>query len=586
MVQAELNTLLNQLRSGRLDRREFMRRAAALGLSIPLITALASVPGVSAQMAPGSKSITRDEYKKQLQEKYPLSQPQNKGGQMIMGNISDIHTVNGILASDDPTFYITNMIFESLVGASFVDGSVVPGLADSWELAADGVTYTFHLNQKATWHDGQPFTADDVKFSYDAELNPDTGSQYTSSVAQDLESYRVVDPHTFEMKSKGQIATFLYDTAGTVAIMPKHIWQNVPPKSWINDPGSTGKDPSRVIGTGPFKFKEWVQGDHATVVRNDAYYDDVPYLDELTLQVFPQEETALNALKVGQIDWYDVVPPALVADTQSAQGVKVDIYDNFSFNWYAYNLDPTKSPFFQDVRVRRALFMALDRQLIADKIYLGLARVAVGPQPVLSKSYDPSKITTHYNYDPNQAKTLLDQAGWTVGKNGIREKDGKPLSFSVYYTQNVATYSQLLPYMQQAWKAVGADAILKAIPFPSLQDRMEKSHDFDIVLLGFTWDVTGNQGPMFDTDSYNGGFNVMKYSNPEYDKLDTEQLHELDPQKRIQLQIQLANIENDDLPVGIFIFRKTPTAYNTRLQNYYANGYSYFGTINYVWAQK
>ncbi len=588
MVSEQLNELLQQLQSNRIDRREFMRRAAALGLSVPFAGLLMRTQGVAAQTSgvTATKSITRDEFQKQLQEKFNFEKPQNTGGQVILGYTTDISTVNGILSADYPSAYINQAIFESLIGGSPIDGTPVPGLADSWELAEDGVTYTFHLNQQAKWHDGQPFTADDVKFSFDIELNPKTGSQYTTAVAQDLESYRVVDPHTFEMKSKGKIATFLYDTAGTVLIMPKHIWSDVAPEKWANDPGSTGQDPSKVVGTGPFKFKEWKQGDHVTVVRNDNYYDVKPVIDQFTIQVYPKEETALSALKTGSIDLYETVPPSLVKDMQNTQGVKVDIYDNFNFNWYAYNLDPTKTKVFQDVEVRRALFMALDRQLIVDRIYLGLARVAEGTQPVLSLAYAPDKITQHYAYDPEGAKKLLDQTGWTVGSDGVRAKNGTRLEFTTLYSQGVATYNQMLPYMQQAWKAVGAKVNLKAVPFPTLLDTMNKTHDFDMVLLGFSWDVTGNQGPMFDTASYNGGFNVMKYSNPKYDQLDDQQRHELDPAKRIPMLIELSNIANDDLPVGIFIFRKTPTAFGDRLHNYIPNGYSLLWSLNYVWVTK
>lgn len=595
MDSERLNDLLEQLQSRRIDRREFMRRAAALGLSAPLIGLLMRSQGALAQAgnpsgaaggAQATKSISREEFEKQLKEKFNFEEPQNKGGQVILGYTTDISTVNGILSADYPSAYINGFIFEALVGGSPIDGTPVPALADSWDIAEDGVTYTFHLNQQAKWHDGQPFTADDVKFSFDAELNPKTGSQYTSAVAQDLDSYRVVDPHTFEFKSKGKIATFLWDVPGTVLIMPKHIWENVPPQDWANNPGSTGQDPSKVVGTGPFKFKEWKQGDHVTVVRNDDYYDVKPVIDSFTIQVYPKEETALSALKTGGIDLYETVPPALVKDMQSAPGVKVDIYDNFNFNWYAYNLDPTKSKVFQDVEVRRALFMALDRKLIADRIYLGEAEVAEGTQPKLSIAYAPDKITHKYDYDVEGAKKLLDQAGWKVGSDGVREKNGVKLAFTAQYSQGVSTYDQMLPYMQQAWKAVGAKVNLKAVPFPTLLDTMNKTHDFDMVLLGFSWDVTGNQGAMFDCDSYNGGFNVMKYCNPKYDELDDQQRHELDPAKRIPLLIELSNIANDDLPVGIFIFRKTPSAYATRVHNYFPNGYSLLWSLTYAWVEK
>ena len=135
--------------------------------------------------APGgtpSTSITREEFRQQLLQAFPMEQPAHEGGTLILGDQSDISTVNGILAADSQTFLIAGAVYETLVGGSPIDGQVVPALADSWEISPDGLTYTFHLNQAAKWHDGTDFTAADVEFSFDAVLDPNTGSIYTTTV--------------------------------------------------------------------------------------------------------------------------------------------------------------------------------------------------------------------------------------------------------------------------------------------------------------------------------------------------------------------------------------------------------------------
>ncbi|MDQ2674547.1 MAG: ABC transporter substrate-binding protein, partial [Chloroflexota bacterium] len=259
-------------------------------------------------------SIPRQEFADALFATFPMSEPAVEGGQVIWGNVSDISTTNPMLGADDPTNPLLSLVFEFLVTSSPIDGQPVPGLAESWERAEDGVTYTFRIHPDAKFHDGTEVTAEDVAFSLDAQLNPDTGSQYTSTVDAAVASYRVIDDRTIEIVSDGPRANFLFDLI--VPVMPKHIWEGVPASEWASDPGSTGQDPARVVGTGPFKFVEWVQGDHVTLEKNADYWDTVagkaPTIDQFTMQVFPDETTLVQALRTGQIDWIDDAPPAEV----------------------------------------------------------------------------------------------------------------------------------------------------------------------------------------------------------------------------------------------------------------------------------
>ena len=174
------------------------------------------------------------------------------------------------------------------------------GLADYWEIAPDGRTYTFHLNQDAKWHDGTDITADDVQFSFDALANPEVGSSYTQSFLDATESWRVIDEHTFEAVAKEPLFTFLYDLVTWV--IPKHIWEDVPVADWRTDGGATGQDPSRVVGSGAWTFGEWRQGESITLNRNDDYYGKVPYLDSYVIRIWPDQTAVINALLNGELD--------------------------------------------------------------------------------------------------------------------------------------------------------------------------------------------------------------------------------------------------------------------------------------------
>ncbi len=560
------------------------------------------VPAVGAQDAsPASSpagtgepiaSVTREEYYQQLRENFEFEEPASQGGQLIQGELSDISTTNPLLVDDTYSNWIASLTFETLVQINPIDGSIAPGLADRYELAPDGVTYTFDLNPDARWHDGTDLTANDVLFSFDYANSDEGIYAYRSDFQSEVESYRAVDDDTVEIVTTGPIASFLYDVPGTVYVMPRHLWEEVPFANWQNDPGSTGQDPARVIGTGPFRFQEWVQNDHVTLVRNDEYWDPqaTPVIDEYRYRVLPDENTLVQALIAGEIDVFENIPPAQVEDVRNSGNADVLSQPSLGFNWYAPN---HQLPIFQEVEVRQALLHALDRQLIADEIYLGFAEVANGTQPVLSPSYAPDQIETVYDFDPDRARELLEQAGWsdsdgdgTVDKdlNGDGQiGDDEQLRFEFLYTEGVAIYEQMVPYMQEAWAEIGATMVPQAVPFPTLSQRVDDG-DFGIALYGFTWDPDGGQGVMFRCDAFApDGFNSMRYCNPQYDELDDRMESTLDAEARRQLQIELSNIANNDAANGIIVFRQRNRGYANRVHNFFPTGFVYAWYIPYVW---
>jgi peptide/nickel transport system substrate-binding protein len=581
---------------GRLSRRDLMRTSAAVGaatwaMKLGLVNAQNATPEAS-PAGPGVvlKSMTRDEWDAKFAEAFPMTPAENKGGTVIRGDSSDIKTVNGLLADDSPTLDVTQLIFDALIGTDPNTGLPVPsGLADSWEVSADGLTFTFHLNQNIKWHDGTPFTANDVAFSFQVEIDPNSGSSYTGTISNSVDSWKVVDDNTFELVAKSLNADFLLD-ACVYGIMPKHIWESTPLDQWKTDGGSTGQDPARVVGTGAFKFKEWVQGDHVTLEPNLDYYQTtaVPAIDQLIYQVFPDDSAAVLALKNGEIDIMSVVPAPDTEDVQNTEGLDAIIYPTFVFNFYAYNLDTSKTDLFQDLEVRQALFYAQDRESMAKDIYLGYNEVANGTQPLLSFAYAPDEVETVYNFDPDKAKQLLESAGWVDSDgDGIREKNGKKLSFKMNYPTGTSTTDQVVAYLQEAWKAVGAEMEPAGVEFPQLVEIITSTFDFDIAMLAFQWDATANQGAMYNCDQYKVGFNMVKYCNPKVDELNNAAKKEFDQEKRKQLLIQSMNIVNNELPVAIQLFRNDRTGYATKLQNYTQTGaVSAFGFLPWVWVKQ
>jgi len=610
MTQHPANDQRQKLRramSAALNRRRLLGRGAAgaavLALARPGLGAAqdatpaatpAATPRAAATPVPQTvldeaRSISRDAYKAQLREAFPFEEPASPGGTFIMGEQTDIGTVNAMLGNDDPTNPMLALIFETLINSNPVDGQPVPGLADSWELAADGITWTYRLNPNVRWHDGTPMTAEDVAFSYSIQANPETGSSYTGSFNEVVAGWRVIDPQTFEVTARQVTAPIVFHYNSYCPIMPRHIWESVPPAQWASDPGSTGQDPARVVGTGPFRFQEWIQGDRLTLVRSDDYWDDVAVLDTFIFQVWPDVAAAVEALRTGQIDAFNGnVPPGDVESLQQDEALDVAVYPTYDFAFYGYNLDPARTELFQQREVRQALIYALDRQAIVDNIYLGFGEVAQGTQATLSIAYAPDRIQPQYTFDPDQARALLEQAGWTdVDGDGVVDRNGVPLAFEVMYPAGSATTDQVVAYMQQAWQEIGVQMTPNPVDFgTALVPAITETFDFEVALLGFSWDPDGDQAAMFATDQYQHGFNFMRYSNPEVDRLFAQASGELDFQRRVDLLIEAQNLVWNDAPVMISHFAEDRKGYNVRARNYFPNDYANITwSLPYVWIQ-
>jgi peptide/nickel transport system substrate-binding protein len=557
--------------------------AAGTGLIVPRSVFAQDSAATPAVLTEAITSQNREEFRAEIEEELGYTDAATPGGTFIDSNINDIQTIHPLLADDASSLSVVGKLYDQLVGGDVRTGGPGPnGLADYWEIAPDGRTYTFHLNQDAKWHDGTDITAEDVQFSFDALANLEVGSAYTQSFLDAAESWRVIDEHTFEVVAREPLFTFLYDLV--TWIVPKHIWECVPVADWRTDGGATGQDPSRVVGSGPWRFQEWRQGESVTLVRNDDYYGKVPYIDSYVIRIWPDQTSIVNALVNGEMDAAGL-EPADVATVKATEGLVVATYPTRGFSFYMTNLDPEKTTLFVDQPVRQALLHGLDRESIVKDILLGNAEVAQGTQPVISYAYAPDRITTKYVYDPERSKELLAEAGWTDSDgDGIVEKDGQALSFEFLYGSGSPTSDQLVAYMQDAWRAIGVEATPRAVEFSSLVETLTGDHNFEMALLGFNWNATFIQDAMFACNQYEGGFNMVKYCNEEVDRLNYEATRTFDEEARRELIIEATNIVNEELPVAVMHFSKANIGYSDRLQNFKPNSWGV--DLTYVWIQQ
>jgi peptide/nickel transport system substrate-binding protein len=583
-IEKESALITPPSRSRDLTRRRLLGSALAGSAALVLPWPVFAQDATPAATGETIRSQTREEFLAQYVEERGYSEAATPGGTLIESNIADIQTVQPFLVEESASSTIAALIFEPLVGGSFETGQPAPtALADSWEIAPDGRTYTFYLNQNALWHDGVPVTADDVVFSFDALANPETGSTYTGTFTNSIESWRAIDDHTVEVLAREQIVSVLYDLLAAY-IVPRHIWEGVALADWRNDPGATGADPSRVVGSGPFKFQEWQQGQSVTLVRNDQYYGKVPYIDTFIMSIWPDQTAAVNALLGGEIDALEL-EPADVSTVEGAPGLVTEAFDTRDFTYYEFNLDPEVTTLWQDERVRQAFMYALDRESMVNDIRLGYGTVAQGTQPVISYAYAPEEITTVYTYDPEKAKSLLADAGWTDSDgDGVVDKDGVPLAFEFLYPGGSPTWDQVAAYLQDAWAAIGVSMTPRSLEFPALIEATTTNPTFDVAGYSFLWDATFIQDAMFGCDQYQVGFNDMRYCNEEVDALNDEAKRTFDEERRRDLLIQVSNILNDEQPIGVMFFSRRIFGFSDRLRNYIPTTWGV--DYPYVWIQQ
>jgi peptide/nickel transport system substrate-binding protein len=359
----------------------------------------------------------------------------------------------------------------------------------------------------------------------------------------------------------------------------------VAPADVAADSGATGEDPTRVVGTGPFIFDEWLVEDRVTLVANADYWDGAPNLDSYIYVNVADQATLVQQLKTGEVDYGGVNEAAVV----EFEGLDVTIYQypTLGFTFYGTQLDTEKSTLFQDVEVRHALLYALDREAMIEAIRFGYGEVAVGTFPVLSWAYNPDGIDEElrFPYDVDKAKELLDGAGWVEGSDGVREKDGVQLAFTMYTNAGNTVREQYLTIMQEQWSEIGVEMTPQLEPFPALVERITETFDFEAFLIGFNWSVPPDQSPMWHTDSYPLGFNIVKYSNPDVDALLDEALSELDQSRRVELYTEFQNIVLADLPMAVMDFPQGIRGLSVRAHNVFPNSINRWFNIETWWIE-
>jgi len=477
------------------------------------------------------------------QERAPASQETSSGDNapaygdiMVEGSIGDASNLIPILSSDNSSHSISAMIFNGLVKYD-KDMNITGDLARSWEISEDGLVITFHLREGVTWHDGTPFTADDVFYTYEVTIDPKTPTAYSGDFLK-VKKAEVIDAFTFRVTYERPFAPALISWASS--ILPKHLLEG---KDITKSPLSR-----HPIGTGPYMFKEWVTGQKIALVSNPDYFEGRPYIDGYIMRVIPDMATMFLELRAKGIDRMNLTPLQYTRQTENSlfrKNYNKYRYLSFGYSYLGYNLE---NPIFQDRRVRQAISHAINKEEIIDGVMLGLGEEATGPYKPGTWPYNPD--VKRYTYDPEKAKRLLEEAGWTDSNgDGIRDKKGKPFVFEIITNQGNELRSKCAEIIQKRLSEVGIKAKIRVIEWAAFINDFINKKNFDATILG--WNIT------LDPDLYDvwhssktkpGELNFISFRNEEVDELLEKGRSTFDQEERKRHYYRIQEILAEEQP--------------------------------------
>lgn len=450
----------------------------------------------------------------------PTAEP---GGTLVVGTMSDPSNLIPILASDSASQQIVGHVFNGLLKYN-PDLELEGDLAESWEILNEGKTIIFHLKKNVLWHDLKPLTAKDVDFTYQKLIDPDIPSPYRGDFEK-VSSLRVIDNYTIEVQYKEAFSPGL--ASWVMWIMPKHLLENE------NFSQSTfARNP---IGSGPFRFKRWVTGEKVELVAFEEYFEGRPRLDRLVYRVIPDPTTMFLELHSETVDQMGLTPLQFTRLTQSSffqENFSKFKYPSFGYTYLGFNL---KNPLFEDLRVRRAIRFAINKQEVIDGVLMGLGRQATGPFTPESWAYNADLETEPYN--PKKALQLLDEAGWRdTNGDGLLDRDGDIFEFTIVTNQGNTQRKDTAEIIQKRLMEIGIRVKIKIIEWSAFLKEVVEKRKFDTVLLG--WGLARDPDPYdiwHSSKTRPGEFNFISFQNDEVDALIDEgrATFDLDQRRRI-----------------------------------------------------
>jgi len=491
------------------------------------------------------------------------------GGSLSYGEYGRPATLDPITSNEMISLRITELIFNGLVGINEKQ-EIVPEVAERWDCSADGRTYTFFLRKDVTWHpregeEPKPFTAEDVVFTYKIMMHPKTITplkvryEFISAVEK-LDDYAV--KFTLKRPILNALAKFSFK------VIPKHGPRN---PLYLSRDDPFVQNP---IGTGPYILKNITAEREIILNANDNYFKGRPHIDKLIAKPFADQNIMTQGLMFNAIDMIVLVNPRDLPEIQGDKRFILQPYNALSYSFFGYNV---RNPLLADKRVRKAFTHAVNRQEMLDSFFNGQGTIISGPFAPGSWAYNLD--VQPLSFDPEKARALLQEAGFSRGVDGFMQKDGKRLAFSlkVPIEKESEAVKRVVLAFKNYLKNIGADINVEFKEWQSWKEDVFFEHDFDIIFAIWVFDDSADISSLFHSGEIGAWKNNFGgYSNPEVDGLINESKLTLDHEKRRTINRKLHVILAEENPYTFLWTLTNYAAYHKKVRRVAIHPYKFF----------
>ncbi len=451
------------------------------------------------------------------------SMPPTDGDRILLGSIGEASNLIPYLTADSASHEVADLLY---VAPLRFNQDLEPECwaAESFSMEDEGRLLRFRLRKGILWEDGTELTAADVEFTYKMVIDPATGSPYADDFLQ-IKEFRVLDRYSFEVRYEHFFARAV--SSWMNPILPRHILEGQ---------------------NGPYRLQRWEPGVRIVLEASPTYFLGRPHISEVVFRIIPDTATMFMETRAGRLDVMELSPQQYLRQTSGkkwAESFHKYRYLASVYNFLGFNLE---HPFFKDKKVRQAISCAINRGDIVKGVLLGLGEPAFGPYKPGTWAYHPGLRPVSFN--PDRARKLLAEAGFTDSDgDGILDKDGKPLAFTILTNQGNEPRILTATIIQSQLRAVGIDVRIRTVEWAAFIREFVNTGRFDAIILG--WTIT--QDPdifavWHSSQAVPGGLNFIHYKNPDLDKVLEEARSTPDRQRRTALYHQAQEILDEDQP--------------------------------------
>lgn len=502
-----------------------------------------------------------------------------RGGTLVSGINADIIGVNELL--DHSTALTDHILFRMFLHLleeqpDFTEHppTFAPQLAHSYDWSEDHKVLTFHLRDDVFWTDGEPVTADDVRWSWQAQTHPDVAweASYFKDHISDVE---VIDPKTVRFHFTHVYPSQLLH-ANEGVILPRHVWSQLPFSEWRKN---SAWFTEHMVSNGPFGLESWKPDQEIVLARNEDYFEEgIPYLDRVVFRIIPDQTSQIAQLRAGSLDFITNLPPDAADEIQRTRGLVLNDYWSTGIIFITWN---NENPLFSDAKVRRALTLGLDRQGMVDGLWGEYARTT--SSPIVDAIWAHNDTLETLPYDPEQARQLLTEAGWVdKDRDGIREKDGRPFRFEILNHTGNRQREDATIIAQRQLRAIGVDARPRLLAFGSFVTTVPKGQ-YEAAVEGVTMSTDLDLQYLFHSNQIEEGFNHSRYRNSEVDRLIEEANRQRELEEMAPYLMRIQEIVHRDQPITLLWYSKRLNAHRDRVRGVQGNLLSQWSGLRYWW---